>query len=143
MNLKNLDIMNQNIQNEISVANSNRARNAAINSALYNPDLEYIQRRGQSIENLGLEIQNNIKKDVDLITAHNKLAKQKEISDATDAFIDSKAPGWRAKYNALTYNERIKYSDFLDYLERNDPNFGTYRADIEQRKQQDQMDMLD
>lgn len=143
MDLKNLDIMNQNIQNEVTVANNNRARTASINSALYNPDLEYIQRRGQSIENLGLEIQNNIKKDIDLITSHNKLAKQKEISDATDKFIDTLAPGLRATYNNLPYSERIKYTDFLDYLERTDPKYGSYRTQIEDRKKQDQTDMLD
>ena len=111
-----LNIMNQNIANQITTTNQNRARNASINSALYNPELEYIQRRGQSIENLGLEIQNNIKQDRNTMLNY---AKQKEVERQTEILnrnLDSIFPGARAEYNALPFSEKSKYADLEEYL---------------------------
>lgn len=113
--------MNQNIANQTTTANQNRARNASINSALYNPELEFIQRRGQSIENLGLEIQSNIKQDRNIMLNY---AKQKEIERQGDIFnrhLDEIFPGGRAAYNALSVDEKAKYVDLEDYLRRKYP----------------------
>ncbi len=124
-----LNIMNQNIANQISTANQNRARNASIDSALYNPELEYLQRKGQSIENLGLEIQNNIKQDRNVILNYEK---QKEIERQSDIFnrkLDTLFPGARAEYNGLGVDEKAKYVDFEDYIRRKYPE--TWSANIE------------
>ena len=55
-----LNIQNQNNANYINTANQNAARTASINSAIKQQDMALTQRRAQSWENLGLEMQKNL-----------------------------------------------------------------------------------
>lgn len=116
-----LNIMNQNIVNQTTTANSNRARNAAINSALYNPELEFIQRRGQSIENLGLEIQNNIKQDRNVILNHQRDLELQKETNILNNKLDAMFPGGRRAYDLLSDDEKLNYTDYADFLRKKYP----------------------
>ena len=124
-----LDVMNHNIANQVAVANSNRARTAAINSAIKQQDMELTQRRAQSWENLGLEIQNNLKKDKDVILNYNKTQEQirlqKEYDKTLDNIFGAKA---RNDYNSLGATEAANYTDYEDYLSQKYPDL--YRSRI-------------
>ncbi len=117
-----LNVMNQNQMNEISTANSNRARDASINSALYNPELQYIQRRGQSIENLGLEIQNNIKRDRNIILDYRRQLELQRQTDILNNKLDQLFPNARRAYALLSEDEKLNYTDYTDFLRKTYPD---------------------
>lgn len=125
-----LDIMNHNIANQVAIANSNRARNASIDSAIKQQDMILTQRRAQSWENLGLEIQNNLKKDRDIMLNYDKAQEQTRLQKEYDRTIDqifgSQA---RNEYNALSADEAANYTDYDDYL--NKKYNSIYRQNIE------------
>ena len=119
---ENTGIENQNIINAVQTANSNRARTASINSALKQQDMEHTLRRGQSWENLGLEIQNNIKKDLDYVNSYNRSQYAEELQKQYDTEFDSKFKGARAQYNNLSATEAAKYTDLEDYVRTTRPD---------------------
>ena len=130
-----LNIMNQNIVNQTTTANSNRARNAAINSALYNPELEFIQRRGQSIENLGLEIQNNIKQDRNVILNHQRDLELQKETNILNNKLDAMFPGGRRAYDLLSDDEKLNYTDYADFLRKKYPEKWNANVDTINRLQ--------
>lgn len=130
-----LNIMNQNIVNQTTTANSNRARNAAINSALYNPELEFIQRRGQSIENLGLEIQNNIKQDRNVILNHQRDLELQKETNILNNRLDAMFPGGRKAYDLLSDDEKLNYTDYADFLRKKYPEKWNANVDTINRLQ--------
>ena len=125
-----LDIMNHNIANQVAVTNSNRARNASINSAIKQQDLMLTQRRAQSWENLGLEIQNNLKKDRDVMLNYGKAQEQARLQKEYDRTIDQIFGSQvRNEYNSLSADEAANYTDYDDYL--NKKYNSIYRQNIE------------
>lgn len=130
-----LNIMNQNIVNQTTTANSNRARNAAINSALYNPELEFIQRRGQSIENLGLEIQNNIKQDRNIMLNHQRDLELQKETNILNNKLDAMFPGARKEYDLLSDDEKLNYTDYADFLRKKYPEKWNANVDTINRLQ--------
>lgn len=117
-----LEIENQNLANQIATANDNAMRRAAINSAIKQQAMELTQRRGQSWENLGLEIQNNLKKDRDVMLNYNRAQYAKQLQSDYDNKFDQYFPGARAAYNALPVEEAAKYTDLEDYVRRTRQN---------------------
>lgn len=117
-----LEIENQNLANQIETANDNAMRRAAINSAIKQQAMELTQRRGQSWENLGLEIQNNLQKDRNVMLNYNKAQYAKQLQSGYDNKFDEYFPGARAEYNALPVEEAAKYTDLEDYVRRTRQN---------------------
>lgn len=113
-----LEIENQNLANQIETANDNAMRRAAINSAIKQQAMELTQRRGQSWENLGLEIQNNLQKDRNVMLNYNRAQYAKQLQSGYDNKFDQYFPGARAAYNALPAEEAAKYTDLEDYVRR-------------------------
>lgn len=113
-----LEIENQNLANQIATANDNAMRRAAINSAIKQQAMELTQRRGQSWENLGLEIQNNLQKDRNVMLNYNRAQYAKQLQNGYDNKFDEYFPGARAAYNALPVEEAAKYTDLEDYVRR-------------------------
>lgn len=115
---QNVGIQNQNILAATQTANQNRARNAAVNSALYNPDLEYLLRRDQSRQNLTQEVRSKLSEDVTRMTqyARNNYANdlQKAMKDELNAWNNGLYRQWEAEFNALTPEERAKYYGDVD-----------------------------
>ncbi len=116
-----LEIENQNLANRVATANDNAMRRAAVNSAVKQQAMELTQRRAQSWENLGLEFQNNIKSDINVINDYNQRQEIKRQADIFNSRLDSIFPGARAKYNGLSDEESAKYNDFEDYVRKNYP----------------------
>lgn len=114
-----LNIENQNLANRIKTANENAAKRAAINSAIKQQALELTQRRGQSWDNLGLEVQNNLNKDRQTMLNYNYALESQRLNKQYDTNLDTLFPGARAKYNTLSPDEAAKYYEFEDYLRRN------------------------
>lgn len=117
-----LEIENQNLANQIETANDNAMRRAAINSAIKQQAMELTQRRGQSWENLGLEIQNNLQKDRNVMLNYNRAQYAKQLQSGYDNKFDQYFPGARAEYNALPVEEAAKYTDLEDYVRRTRQN---------------------
>ena len=117
-----LEIENQNLANQIETANDNAMRRAAINSAIKQQAMELTQRRGQSWENLGLEIQNNLQKDRNVMLNYNRAQYAKQLQSGYDNKFDQYFPGARAAYNALPVEEAAKYTDLEDYVRRTRQN---------------------
>jgi hypothetical protein len=97
-------------------------RRAAINSAIKQQAMELTQRRGQSWENLGLEIQNNLQKDRNVMLNYNRAQYAKQLQSGYDNKFDQYFPGARAAYNALPAEEAAKYTDLEDYVRRTRQN---------------------
>lgn len=117
-----LEIENQNLANQIETANDNAMRRAAVNSAIKQQAMELTQRRGQSWENLGLEIQNNLQKDRNVMLNYNRAQYAKQLQSGYDNKFDQYFPGARAAYNALPVEEAAKYTDLEDYVRRTRQN---------------------
>ena len=117
-----LEIENQNLANQIATANDNAMRRAAVNSAIKQQAMELTQRRGQSWENLGLEIQNNLQKDRNVMLNYNRAQYAKQLQSGYDNKFDQYFPGARAAYNALPVEEAAKYTDLEDYVRRTRQN---------------------
>ena len=117
-----LEIENQNLANQTETANDNAMRRAAINSAIKQQAMELTQRRGQSWENLGLEIQNNLQKDRNVMLNYNRAQYAKQLQSGYDNKFDEYFPGARAEYNALPVEEAAKYTDLEDYVRRTRQN---------------------
>lgn len=114
-----MNIMNQNLANQIETANDNAMRRAAVNSAIKQQAMELTQRRGQSWENLGLEVENNIKKDLDVMTNYRKSQEASRLQKIYDNNIDSIfGAEARNKYRGLSADEAVKYTDYDDYLSK-------------------------
>lgn len=114
-----LNIMNQNLANQVATANENRAKTAAINSAIKQQAMELTQRRGQSWENLGLEIQNNLKKDKDVMLNYGKAQEQARLQKEYDRTIDQIfGTQARTDYMSLSADEAANYTDYDDYLNK-------------------------
>ena len=114
-----MNIMNQNLANQIETANDNAMRRAAVNSAIKQQAMELTQRRGQSWENLGLEVENNLKKDLDVMTNYRKSQEASRLQKIYDNNIDSIfGAEARNKYRGLSADEAAKYTDYDDYLSK-------------------------
>lgn len=114
-----MNIMNQNLANQIETANDNAMRRAAVNSAIKQQAMELTQRRGQSWENLGLEVENNLKKDLDIMTDYRKSQEASRLQKIYDNNIDSIfGAEARNKYRGLSADEAAKYTDYDDYLSK-------------------------
>lgn len=118
MTQQNVAIQNQNLANAVQTANQNRQINASINSALYNPDIQWNAERKQSFENKILEIRNKINKQTDIL---NNL----QINRINDKYIEEynnnldTLPGvsnLRKEWNVLGEIGQSGYNDFEDYL---------------------------
>lgn len=122
-NKENAAIANQNLQNQINVANQNRQINAAINSALYNPDLQLNAERKQSFENKMLELRNKINKQTNILNQIQYSAEAKKIQDAYEkAVSDYIGSDIYNKWNNLGESGQSQYTDFKDYLYKNYKN---------------------
>ena len=127
-----MNIMNQNLANQIETANDNAMRRAAVNSAIKQQAMELTQRRGQSWENLGLEIENNLKKDLDIMTDYRKSQEKSRLQKVYDNNIDSIfGAEARNKYRSLSADEAAKYTDFEDYLSRSSDYSDLYRQNVD------------
>ena len=114
-----MNIMNQNLANQIETANDNAMRRAAVNSAIKQQAMELTQRRGQSWENLGLEVENNLKKDLDVMTNYRKSQEASRLQKIYDNNIDSIfGAEARNKYRGLSADDAAKYTDYDDYLSK-------------------------
>ena len=138
------DIQNQNLANSIATRNQNIARQKAIDSAIKQQYLEFLQRHAQSIENLGLEFQNNVTNDINYMNNYNQFKFEDAQQKNFDKYIDGLFPNYRAMYNQLGYNERAKYSNFLDYMEKVHPDiYNPKMEEITNRQSQDQEALLE
>lgn len=127
------NIMNQNLANQIETANDNAMRRAAIDSAIKEQAMALTQRRGQSWENLGLEIQNNLKKDRDIMLDYNRSKEAARLQNVYDENIDSLfGAEARTKYRGLSADDAAKYTDFDDYLSRNSDYSNIYKQNVDQ-----------
>lgn len=138
-----LNIQNQNILNHINTANSNRARDAAIDSAKLQQDMIHTQQRAQSFDNLGLEIQNNLMKDRQTMLNYNRSVLAQKLDDDYNREIDNIfSTEARNKYNSLSPDEAMKYMDYDDYLRRNYPNeYAKNKAHIDELQKNRMNDM--
>ena len=138
------DIQNQNLANSIATRNQNIARQKAIDSAIKQQYLEFLQRHAQSVENLGLEFQNNVTNDINYMNNYNQFKFEDAQQKNFDKYIDGLFPNYRAMYNQLGYNERAKYSNFLDYMEKVHPDiYNPKMEEIINRQSQDQEALLE
>lgn len=129
-----LNIQNQNNANYINTTNQNAARTASINSAIKQQDMELTQRRSQSWENLGLEMQKNLYKDRQTMLNYNRTLEAQRLEKEYDRNIDALFPvGARAKYLGLPPAEAAKYYDFEDFLRVNFPD--DYQKNIDRLKE--------
>lgn len=113
-----LNIQNQNIANQIATANSNLARNKSIDSAKLQADMALTQQRAQSWDNLGLEFENNLSQDKQMMQAFALKQYANQLQKGYDDLIDARFVGARAAYNTLPPDEAAKYYDLEDYLRR-------------------------
>ena len=126
-----LNIQNQNNANYINTANQNAARNAAINSAKKQAAMELTQRRAQSWENLGLEMQNNLYKDRQTMLNYNRAMEAQRLDKEYQNRFDELFPGARAAYQSLRYDEAAKYADLEDFVRQNDAYKDKYNENID------------
>ena len=133
-----MNVQNQNQNNSFAVqnANANLGRDKAVDSAKLQSDAAYNQRVAQSFDNYMLELQSNVKQDISKYNVANeqifKQAQQKQL----DEKLDSMFPGARDVYERLPYNDRIKYRDFEDYLEKTQSTWSAEKANLDAFKQQ-------
>lgn len=133
-----MNVQNQNQNNSFAVqnANANLGRDKAVDSAKLQSDAAYNQRVAQSFDNYMLELQSNVKQDISKYNVANeqifKQAQQKQL----DEKLDSMFPGARDVYERLPYNDRIKYRDFEDYLEKTQSTWAANKANLDAFKQQ-------
>lgn len=133
-----MNVQNQNQNNSFAVqnANANLGRDKAVDSAKLKSDAAYNQRVAQSFDNYMLELQSNVKQDISKYNVVNeqifKQAQQKQL----DEKLDSMFPGARDVYERLPYNDRIKYRDFEDYLEKTQSTWSAEKANLDAFKQQ-------
>ena len=133
-----MNVQNQNQNNSFAVqnANANLGRDKAVDSAKLQSDAAYNQRVAQSFDNYMLELQSNVKQDISKYNVVNeqifKQAQQKQL----DEKLDSMFPGARGVYERLPYNDRIKYRDFEDYLEKTQSTWSAEKANLDAFKQQ-------
>ena len=128
------DVMNRNLANAIATRNQNVARQKAIDSAIVGADREYNQRRDASHQAASLEVQNNVKNDIDYLNNLNKFNYETQLQDQFDKQIDGLFPGARGEWNNLSANDQANYGDFETYLQRSDKWKNTYtqkRAQID------------
>lgn len=116
-NKENAAIANQNLQNQINVANQNRQINAAINSALYNPDLQLNAERKQSFENKMLELRNKVNQQTDVLNRMQYATKAKELQTAYDNDVKNMIGENRwNEWNNLGISGQSAYADIKDWL---------------------------
>lgn len=140
--LENLNISNQNKANRTLTANQNAARNASINSALYNPELEYLLRRDASNQAATIELQNNLKQDRATMLELAKSQYQTKLTNDYNNNVDLLFPGARAAYNNLSATEAAKYYDFEDYLKQTRPDEWAKNKDQIDRYQSEMMENM-
>ena len=125
-----LNIENQNLINRINTSNQNAARRAAINSAIKQQAMELTQRRAQSWDNLGLEFQNNLYKDRQVMLNYNRARQAQALEKAYDTQIDEWFPDARTKYNRLSPEAAAQYYDFEDYLRKSPEYSGIFNQKV-------------
>ena len=116
-----LNIMNQNLANQVKVANENRAKSAALNSAIEQQKMAFIQMLNQSRQNALLEVQNNVANDRKTLLAYEQNQYNQQLQRKYDSYLRSTYSDAASKYAALDYAERSKYTDLEDYILRNVP----------------------
>lgn len=111
-----LAVNNQNINAATQVANANRARDAAIDSAKLQQDQILTQQRAQSWDNLGLEVETNLKNDLGVLKA---LERNRFITNQTKAYQEA----LKGKIGDDLYNQwenlgtkQDEYDDIVDWL---------------------------
>ena len=135
--------MNKNLANQIATANENRAKTAAINSAIKQQAMELTQRRGQSWENLGLEIQNNLKKDRDVMLNYGKAQEQARLQKDYDRTIDQIfGTQARTDYMSLSADEAANYTDYDDYLNKKYNTIYTQNVNRIAKAQEDRVNSM-
>lgn len=115
-----LDIMNRNLAEQVAVRNRNIERQKAIDVAVGNLKREYNQRLDASRQNASLEVQNNVKSDIDYLNKLNLFNYQNKLNDAYDKAIDSLFVGARSAWNSLGYDKQAQYGDFDTFLQKHD-----------------------
>lgn len=139
-----VDIQNQNLANSIATRNQNIARQKAIDSAIKQQDLEFLQRHAQSLENLGLEVQNNLNSDINYMNNYNQFTFENAQQKKFDEYIDGLFSVYKAEYNSLDYTNKAKYASFLDYMEKVHPEEYNKQAEaIKLRQAQDYETLLE
>ena len=113
--------MNQNLANQIKVANDNRARSAALNSAIEQQKMAFIQMLNQSRQNALLEVQNNVMNDRKTLLAYEQNQYNQQLQRNYDSYLRRTYSDAASKYATLDYAERSKYTDLEDYILRNVP----------------------
>ena len=118
-----LAINNQNISAATQVANQNRGRDAAIDSAKLQQDQILTQQRAQSWDNLGLEAETNLKNDLDILRA---LERNRVVSDATKAYQDDLkqtiGDDLYKQWEALG-TQQDNYDDIIDWIYQTNRSF--------------------
>ena len=111
-----LAVNNQNINAATQVANANRARDAAIDSAKLQQDQILTQQRAQSWDNLGLEAETNLKNDLDILRA---LERNRFVTNQTKAYQEA----LKGRIGDDLYNQwenlgtkQDEYDDIVDWL---------------------------
>lgn len=116
-----LNIMNQNLVNQIKVENENRAKTAALNSAIEQQKMAFIQMLNQSRQNALYEVQNNVANDRKALLAYEQNQHGQELQRQYDSYLRNTYADAANKYAQLGYDERLKYADLEDYILRNVP----------------------
>ena len=140
------DVMNKNLANAIATRNQNIARQKAIDSAIIGADREYNQRRDASHQAASLEVQNNIRNDIDYLNRLNEFNYRTKQQDIFDEQIDNLFSGARGEWNALSANDQANYGDFETYLQRSDKwkdVYATNKAQIDLWNRQKDQRLLD
>jgi len=114
-----MNIMNQNLANQIKVANDNRARSAALNSAIEQQKMAFIQMLNQSRQNALYEVQNNVANDRKTMLAYAQNQHNQQLQRDYDSYLRRTYSDAASKYATLDYAERSKYTDLEDYILRN------------------------
>ena len=129
-----LNIMNQNLANQIKVANDNRARSASLNSAIEQQKMAFIQMLNQSRQNALLEVQNNVMNDRKTMLAYEQNQYNQQLQRDYDSYLRRVYSDAAYDYSKLDYAERSKYNDLEDYILRNVPgsaeDISTKRSEI-------------
>ena len=116
-----LNIMNQNLANQITTHNSNLARQKAIDAAIEQQKLDFIERQNMSRQNMLMELSNNVMNDRKALLSYNQSVFADRQSRDYDAFLRKNFSDAATAYANLPYAQRAAYADLEDYIIRTVP----------------------
>lgn len=108
--------MNQNLANQIATRNQNIARRKAIDAAIEQQYMDFIERKNQSRQNMLMEISNNVMNDRKSLLSYNQGVFVDQQSRNYDAWLRKEYMDAAQTYYNLPYNEKMAYGDLENYI---------------------------